>query len=609
MLQTIRDNAQGTIAKIIVFLIIVVFALWGVESIVSIGGGEKPAAVVGGKEITEIDIARVMEQQKENLRRQFGEQYDDTLFNDAFLRESAIEQLIEQRIAAVGADKLGLFASTQSVDETIVGIPAFQIDGRFSREQFQAILRMNGWTPLSFRASLEEDIKVNQARAGFILSNIETPKNVQLTEALMNEQRRFRYVEIDRALLESDIALTRDDIEQFYADNQQRFRTSEKVAVHYVMISRQALLDRQVVEEDELQEAYQDYVASVSDTEQRASSHILLEWADRTEQEALALAQSLQRRAQAGEEFAELAKTYSDDIGTRNNGGSLGLTIRGSFMAEYDQALYELASVGAVSAPVKTDFGYHIIRLDRIVAPEVRSFAAAKADLERDIRAAKAEFTYALELQELANMAFSARSINDVASALNLPLQATALFDREQGDGIAQHMRVRQAAFAQDVLLDREISGVIETDDGALVMALAEYEPVGVKTLAEVESLIVAQLTRERATELAETQAQAIIAGDKTDVQWTEVTTRYRENAKAPRVIQQKAFAIAVNEPAQVATTRGIAVVVTDAIDVPQWQAQDVSQDALEMGRAQWSRLDMQSYQDWVRNNTKIDRR
>ncbi|MBE0483741.1 MAG: SurA N-terminal domain-containing protein [Bacterioplanes sp.] len=609
MLQTIRDNAQGTIAKVIVFFIIVVFALWGVESIVSIGSGEKPEAVVGGKEINEIDIVRVMEQQKENLRRQFGEQYDDTLFNETFLRESAIEQLIEQRIAAVGADKLGLYASTQSVDETIVGIPAFQVEGRFSREQFQNILRMNGWSPLSFRASLEEDIKVNQARAGFILSNIETPKNVQLTEALMNEQRRFRYVEIDRALLENDITLSQADIEQFYADNQQRFRTSEKVAINYVMINRQALLERQIVEEDELQEAYQDYVASANDKEQRASSHILIEWAERTEQEALALARSLQTRAQAGEDFAELAKTYSDDIGTRNNGGSLGLTIRGSFMAEYDQTLYELAAVGDVSAPVKTDFGYHVIRLDRVVAPEVRSFAEARAELERDIRAAKAEFSYALELQELANMAFSARSINDVATGLNLPLQTTALFDREQGDGVAQHMRVRQAAFAQDVLLDREISAVVETDDGALVMALAEYEPVGVKTLAEVESLIVAQLTRERATSLSAEHAQAIIVGDKADVQWTEVTTRYRENAKAPRVIQQKAFAIAVNQPVQVATTRGIAVVVTDAIDMPEWQSQEVSQDAVEMGRAQWSRLDMQSYQDWVRNHTKIERR
>lgn len=609
MLQTIRDNAQGTIAKIIVFLIIVVFALWGVESIVSIGGGEKPAAVVGGKEVNEIDIARVMEQQKENLRRQFGEQYDESLFNETFLRESAIEQLIEQRIAAVGADKLGLYASTRAVDESIVGIPAFQVEGRFSRDQFQNILRMNGWTPLSFRASLEEDIKVNQARAGFILSNIETPTNVKMMEALMNEQRRFRYVEIDRALLEGQVTLSSADIEAFYQDNQQRFRTTEKVAVHYVIVSRQALLDQQVVEDDELHDAYQDYVASASDQEQRASSHILIEWADRTEQEALALAQTLQQRANAGEAFAELAKTYSDDIGTRNNGGSLGLSIRGSFMAEYDQALYELAKVGDVSAPVKSDFGYHVIRLDRVVSPEVRSFAEAKTDLERDIRAAKAEFTYALEMQELANMAFSARSINDVADVLNLPLQSSTLFDREQGDGIAQYMRVRQAAFAQDVLLDREISAVIETEEGALVMALAEYEPVGVKALSDVESLIVSQLTRERAVELAEQQAQAIVAGEAADVKWTEVTARYHEGANAPRVIQQKAFAIGINQPSQVTTSRGVAVVVTDAIDVPEWHQQEVTSEALEMGRAQWSRLDMQSYQDWVRHSTKIERR
>src|SRR5690606_17136994 len=165
MLQTMRDNAQGMIAKIIVGFIIVVFALWGVESIVSIGSGTSVTASVNGEDITEEDIVRTVKQQKANLRRQFGDQYDDNLFNEQCLRQSALEQLIEQKIALVQAQELGLRASPRSIDETIVTIPAFQLDGRFNREQFQNVLRINGMTPLMFRASLAEDIITNQARA------------------------------------------------------------------------------------------------------------------------------------------------------------------------------------------------------------------------------------------------------------------------------------------------------------------------------------------------------------------------------------------------------------------------------------------------------------
>ena len=192
MLQTMRDNAQGMIAKIIVGFIIVVFALWGVESIVSIGSGTSATASVNGEDITEEDIVRTVEQQKANLRRQFGDQYDENLFNEQFLRQSALEQLIEQKIALVQAQELGLRASPRSIDETIVTIPAFQLDGRFNREQFQNVLRINGMTPLMFRASLAEDIITNQARAAFILSSLETPFSARLSEALNQEERTFR---------------------------------------------------------------------------------------------------------------------------------------------------------------------------------------------------------------------------------------------------------------------------------------------------------------------------------------------------------------------------------------------------------------------------------
>ncbi|MGB1091618.1 MAG: SurA N-terminal domain-containing protein, partial [Oceanobacter sp.] len=160
MLQTMRNNAQGIIAKIIVFFIIVVFALWGVESIVNLGGGEEPVAVVDGNEVQEVEVLRLIEQRKSSLRRQFGDQFDESLFSDDMLRRDAVEQLIEQKVASSVADRFGVFASSEQVDEAIVSIPAFQQDGRFDKEQFLSLLRLNGWSPMGFRQSMEDDLKV-----------------------------------------------------------------------------------------------------------------------------------------------------------------------------------------------------------------------------------------------------------------------------------------------------------------------------------------------------------------------------------------------------------------------------------------------------------------
>jgi len=303
-----RDNAQGMIAKVIVFFIIFVFALWGVESIVSLGGGTPATATVGDQEVTEADIVRTVEQQKANLRRQFGEQYDENLFNEKFLRQSALEQLIEQKVALVQADKLGLRAASSAIDETIVTIPAFQQDGRFDKEQFQNVLRMNGLSPLTFRASLADDIKTNQARAAFVLSSVETPFAVQISEALNNELRTFSFYEVNAKDLEASIELSDDDIQLAYEANKDRYKTEEQVRIQYVQLKRADIAAKQDVSEEELQAAYLDYQSRELAKEQRSSSHILIEANDdRNDADALALASG------EGAEglFAEVFQTYA----------------------------------------------------------------------------------------------------------------------------------------------------------------------------------------------------------------------------------------------------------------------------------------------------------
>jgi len=603
-----RDNAQGMIAKVIVFFIIFVFALWGVESIVSLGGGTPATATVGDQEITEADIVRTVEQQKANLRRQFGEQYNENLFNEKFLRQSALEQLIEQKVALVQADKLGLRAASSAIDETIVTIPAFQQDGRFDKEQFQNVLRMNGLSPLTFRASLADDIKTNQARAAFVLSSVETPFAVQISEALNNELRTFSFYEVNAKDLEASIELSDDDIQLAYEANKDRYKTEEQVRIQYVQLKRADIAAKQDVSEEELQAAYLDYQSRELAKEQRSSSHILIEANDdRNDADALALAKEIKSRLDKGEDFAALAKEYSDDIGTKNAGGNLGLNTKGSFVPEFEDVLYALQPQ-QISSPVKSEFGYHIIRLDSIVTPAVKTLAEMKTELSREVREGKAEAMYAEQMQELSNISFSAESIADVASALNLELQSTDFFSRQNGNGIALNEGVRQVAFQENVMLDKQISEVVELQDGAVVLAVSEHNDASVKPLSDVKAQVVANLKRERALAQARVLADAIVSGEEQAKVWKKVSATFQQSSEAPRLAQQKAFALTVGQSDVVKTPGGFTVVTLDAVDAKNWQDMALSDEAKESGRAQNSRADMLSYQAWAKSATKIER-
>lgn len=261
MLQTMRNNAQGMIAKIIMGFLILVFALWGVESIVSLGGGESAAIKVDGQKVSEAEVANAMAQQKANLQRQFGENFDEEMFNDKFLRQSAVEQIVEEKIAVVRAQKLGLKASKRMIDDQIVAIPAFQEEGRFSKEQFQTVLSLNGLTPLGFRAKLAEESAVNQAQAGFALSSFATPFDAKLLGALEQEQRTFRFTEVKGRDWEAKAEVTDAEITQAYEASKDQLRIPEQVSVRYIELSLADMLAKQSVSAEELDAAYQKALA------------------------------------------------------------------------------------------------------------------------------------------------------------------------------------------------------------------------------------------------------------------------------------------------------------------------------------------------------------
>ena len=608
MLQTMRDNAQGIIAKVIVFFIIFVFALWGVESIVNIGSGDTPVAEVGDIKVSEPEVQRVIEQQKANLRRQFGEQFDENLFNDQLLRQSAIEQLIQQNVDAVQADRLGLYAASAVVDEAIVNIPAFQLDGRFNKEQFLSVLRLNGWTPLTFRANLAEDIKVNQARQALTMTSIPTPFQARFGAMLNNELRTISYIEIRARDLMDDIQLTDDDVQSYYDANSSRFQTPEQAKVRYVGFDRAAMAADESVSEDEISKAYEDYLSDLSEKEQRSSRHILIDaGADRSSEEALAKANELKSKLDAGADFAELAKSDSDDIASGSNGGDLGYVSHGAFVPEFEAALFALQK-GEVSQPVKTEFGYHIIQLLDIKAPEADSLEKRHDELAEWIRNEKAGQQIAEQTQELSNLAFSSGSVDEVADALGLKVQESGLFTRDFGEGFVASDAVRQQAFAENMLLDRELSDLVETEEGVYVFAVSEHDEPKTLPLTVVRNQVENLIKRDKAGELARAMADKIAAGEETSAAWVSVAVNYSQSAEIPRAAQSRAFALQQGELDVVDVQGGATVVRVDAIQIPELADLVASDEERTQIENRSARNSMTSYRKWSQENVEIKR-
>lgn len=604
MLQTMRNNAQGIIAKIIVGFIIVVFALWGVESIVNLGGGEKPVATVGDYEISRVEVQQKIAEQKNQLRRQFGDQYDEGLFNDKFLEQSAVEQLINEKVAQTQADKLDLYAAKGIIDQMIVNTPSFQTAGEYDPEQFKLVLRMNGYSVAQYRAMLADSVRQNQVRAAFMLSTIETPFEMQLRQSLENEQRTFSYASVSADQFKDSVEVLDDEITAYYDENIQRFMTPERARIRYVLLSRDSIENAQEVTEEDLDVAYQDYVADIEQTEQRESAHILFLTEDRSESEAIELAEAARKRIENGESFAAVAAEVSEDGGSADMGGSLGVNPRGAFDPAFDDALYALEK-GSVSEPVVTEFGVHIIKAVSVQSADVPAMSEVRDELVDIVKAEKAGFLFAERSQELANSAFSAETIEELAASSGLEVQTSDYFTQTSGQGVAGSDQVRRAAFEDNMKLDRELSDLVDLESGSMVFVVDDYQDAHPKPLDEVRGQVVAALTSQKALEAASDKAEAILEG-VADADWNEATTTLRQSTEAPRVAQQKAFALAEGESDVVSSPVGYTVVKLTSVDRKSWDDMAVTEELKTAVRNQSARDDMVSYQAWSKANTEI---
>lgn len=510
MLQNLRENSQGIVAKIIVGFIILTFSLWGVDSLVGLATSEDPPVVVDGREITETEILRALELERRQLTNELGEDLDPALLEDERLRPRVVERLVEEALLLNYADAQGLVAGTAVIDSMIRNTADFQVDGQFDQDRFLAVLRGAGLTPILYRDLLQRDILAGQLRSAFAASAFATREEAALIAGLDRQQRRFRYARYPLEPALEKVSLTEEELAAYYQAEGERFATPEQVKIRYLLLDRQNLATEVKVTDQEVAAAYADYREGYEAEEARQAAHILIATgSDRSAQEAEAQARELAREMAQGASFAELAREHSDDPGSASQGGDLGVVERGVMVPAFEEALFSLEE-GQVSQPVETEFGYHLIKVTDIESGEVPSLAEVRDRLVEDIRVRRAERLFVDKLEQLADLSFSATDLKEPAQVLDLKIHEAGPFGREGGDtALTSNSRIVEAAFSESLREEGYNSEVLELRDGrALVLRVSAYLPARQPPLEEVRTELAEQLRQERASELVLEQAR-----------------------------------------------------------------------------------------------------
>lgn len=561
MLQDIRDNSQGTIAKIIVGIIVVVFALFGAESIVGGLSGEPEVATVNGEGITERNFLRAVEGKRRQILTQMGERADPDLIDEALLKSSVLEGLINEKILVLDAEEKDLYISDVAVENYIRNIEQFKVDGKFSNERMQMILRNAALTLKSYKESLKSQFIIDQSRSGIIASAFVLDNEQNEIVALDRQTRDFGLATIFKSDYLESIFVSDEDVSAYYEESKEDYKKPRNVDVSYITIDRASLESSVDIDEDRIQVMYETEKAEFVGEEERVSSHILIKIDDdTTEEQALAAIKKVEERLNAGEAFDVLAKELSEDEGSASEGGDLGRSGRGVYVADFEDALFALKSPGDVSAPVKTEFGYHLIKLGSIEANEIPSLDEMRAALEDRYRKEQADQAYAELAERLSDITYSSPDLAEAADELSLEVKQLVGVASATSNEIFSSARVQKVLFSEDLVVEQNNSDLIEFAEGRSVVfrvdALHEESVQPLDAVKEqVRDNIKAKKSAEFAASVGEAYRSRIASGEDVEavakemgVNWKQHTAVRRDNVMLNREVITKLFTLAKKE-------------------------------------------------------------
>ncbi len=554
-MQEFRNLLKGWVGKVLLAIFILPFAFFGIEGIILNSGKSDVALSVNGKEISKAEIDRAINAQRDALAQRMGGKIDTSIFTDDMLRPRVIETLIQKELMTQAIKDEGLFVAPESIKSYVRSMDQFKDEnGQFSQEKLETVLARAGYTAARFFDELSNGMVAEQLQQGIGSSAFLTSDELKTLVQLDGQKRDVAFATLKLDSFKDKIEVTDEQVTRYYEENKAQYRTQETVAVQYLQFRPEDFAKDVTVSEEDLAAEYEHYVATSNDQERRRASHILVEVNDdRDEAAAQTRINEVKAKLDAGGDFAALAKEYSDDAATAGQGGDLDFAGHGAYDEAFEKALFALEQ-DKMSAPVKTEFGYHIIKLTGIERAAVATFDSKKEELKQKLVQDKAAAHLNEVIDELNRLAYESGDLSAISEKFGKKVQELPPFTRAGGTGIAADKKVVEAVFSDTVLKDGANSEALELGDGSVaIVRVSKHDEARDQTLDEVKDLVRGTVKLQNAREKAKATAEEIIAKLKSGetlqaiasaygVSWTEKAAVSRQSADVARPIVGKLF-------------------------------------------------------------------
>lgn len=562
MIQSLHNNRRSGVALILIAVIIVPFALFEVSSIFQYGRVQNVASV-NGEDISSIELAREVRYRQNELASLLGEYADPSQYSEEALRPLALETLIRDKLIKAMLKDSGLGMSDNSLKEQIAQMSEFQVNGVFSPAIYTNVLQSQGYTSKTFLKAIEEDSIKQQFSRAIQGSAFTTSQSLDSFIGIIGELRSFTYLRLPIAKKTQQVTVSEAEIESHYNSNKQDYLEPEKVIVDYIALNREAFASKLIVSEKDIKERYQ-LKKDQSQGIQSEVAHILIE--EKADSSHRNLIAEVQKNLTSGKEFASLVKEFSQDAGTANKGGNLGFTNGSTFPQAFEKAVSQL-EVGQVSEPVKTDSGYHFIRLISKAEGTLGSLEKETQVIRQELLDETSQQIYLDTVETLKEKAYASDNLTELVASMKSDIQLTVQrsqsFSRSGGEGIAQYPTLVNAAFSSEVFQDKLNSKVIElpvenapNNKQAIVLSVQSIVPAHIPKLQTLQDTVKEALKKQKAEaalqKIAYELVEKIDRGEDLETLSQQYSVDWRAQIDASRQsndeVDKLAFSIESNE-------------------------------------------------------------
>ena len=539
MLEKFRSYAQTKAAKIILALILVPFALFGIDSYLNQAGNNLSIAKVNGYKIALPEYNRAIENVRNRIMSE-GKKVDPAMFDSFEFKESVIDGLITKQLLNNDIKKSRFRITDQQLSQYIIGMPEFQKDGKFSQEIYDKVLQNNQLTPKKFEESIRNDLLIQQVRDGLQKLTFIPPNNLAETLKATSQQREISIAEFKTKEYMTKANIAEKDMQAFYDQNKSKFLAPEQVKAEFVVFSLANILPTINVTEDEIKSFFKANADKYQNQQQREASHILIAASKNAPPAEKAKAKAkaedvLNQIRKNPKQFAELATKYSQDPESAKKGGDLGSFGRGMMVKPFDDAVFSM-KVNEISNVVESDFGYHIIKLTKIIG-EGGGFDAMRPQIKAELIYQKGQEKFAALAEEFSNKVYEqSSSLDAVSKRFNLPIQKTDWISRNDSDKFFKNEALMSALYAKESIKDHRNTEAIEVTPNNLISArVVDYKAQSTKPFADVRKNIEDYLKFESAKKMVASEGEAALKSltdASSKIQWQPATLVDRKNTK-----------------------------------------------------------------------------